>query len=768
MKIEPRHLRFLNRAIVLILLALPYYLFSGKLYIGGDDTRLFYAFPELWLENLGWFSWFNLSGLGQHNPQQFIVPLLAAMVPLRKVLPQLVVFNLAFSLPLVLGFVFYQKMLLALLEEKAESVAARSAGILGGVFFVLSPILWAITITSFLYSVWLIALAPILTFCFVKYLQTSRWKYGLGAAVACILLSLSIFSVPWLLGIMLPVLGGLILCAGFYHLRQIFVFLKASVIFTVVIGLTQLFWLLPFFMSLIEDSGSFVGVAMSAQTQDTFRATVMGTMSRNNLFFPIINLFHRTIAFDFDWPLKSAFEQSYDSLTFLNLIFVVVIVLALALHRRVLSRIVRNSFYVFIGAWLIGVFLFTVNIGVLRDLFLLGGLLPGFGMFRNAFDKFAIGYVFVFATLLGFALYIVLKSSWGRWARYQTLAVAICVLAIFLESLPVKTVVDRRLWTTKKISTLIKIPDEYLSFMQEVQSKARLTSNILSLPFALPAYTIIKSENSNSVFAGSSPVKIFTGLNDFSGFMSFSNPVATALQHAVQTQSLSETKTMLRDYSIGYIFITKNIPSEVMSSYLFKGFEDQELLNRKMDLWFLPHFRGERLVVSENGNYEFWKTIEPAAILESENLTFKRLSPVKYKLLLSQVTEDQQLAFNDSFSAGWALYKDEISAFGNCDQPYEESSLKVKECARETHFFDFEDLSYFFKRPLNLPHHRGDNKMSNIWLLNRDLVPVDKSSVALTLYFRPQLYFYLGSAVSMLVLMVLSLLVYRERKRGAL
>ncbi len=763
MKIDTRRLKFVDLAVVLLLLGLPYYLFDRKFFIGGDDTRLFYAFPELWLKHLGWFSWFHLSGPGQHNPQQFIVPLLTVFSGLREILPQLVVFNLAFSLPLILGYLFFQKMLLALLEEPSDSTPARMAGILGGLFFVFSPVLWGITITTFLYSVWLIALAPILGFCFVRYLQTSKWTYVLGGVSVCMVLALAIFSVPWLLGILLPLVGGLAVCAMFFRLSEILRFLRGSAVFSIFIGLTQLFWILPFFMSLLEDSGSFVGVAMSAETQDTFRATVMGTMSRNNLFFPMINLFHRPIAFDFDWPLKSVFESSYDKLILLNLIFVVIVVLALVLHRRVLSRRVRNSFYVFVASWLVAVFLFTVNIGLLRDLFLRAGAIPGFGMFRNAYDKFAIGYVFVFSILIGFSLFTVLKSSWGPWLRYRKYLLMAFVLALIAGAAPVRKVVNRRLWTTPKTATVISIPQEYLNFMNQVQSAVQMTGHILSLPFAYPAYTVIKAEKSEAVYAGSSPVKVFTGLNDFSGLLSFPKHVALDFQMAIQTMNEEEVRNFLKTYNIGYIFLTKNVPRDVARSYLYTGFEDQDLLNRKFEQWFTPQFRGQKLVQSEGGNFELWKINQSAPVLESDGLMFRKVSPVKFQLLLKNPTPGQVLTFNDSFSSGWSLYLGEPKGFGDCLNPVKDSTSDVTECGRESRLVDFEDIFFLKQRPLDWGHVRSKNKVGNVWHLQGD-----GKELMITLYFRPQNYFYLGSIFSILVFLILVALSLRARIRNHL
>ena len=101
--------QFLNISISVFIFLLPYWLFDAKLFIGGDDSRLFYIFPDLWLQNIAWFSWFNFSSVGLHNPQQFIIPLIVLLAGFEKIFPQIVVINLAFSTPIVLGFISFKK-----------------------------------------------------------------------------------------------------------------------------------------------------------------------------------------------------------------------------------------------------------------------------------------------------------------------------------------------------------------------------------------------------------------------------------------------------------------------------------------------------------------------------------------------------------------------------------------------------------------------------------------------------------------------------------
>src|SRR5690348_3495783 len=94
----------------IFLLLLPYIIFQNKLFIGGDDTRLFYIFPDQWINSIGFYSWFHFSTFGINNPNQFIIPFLSLIFVLNFIIKSKVVIDyLFFSLPLILGFIFFQK-----------------------------------------------------------------------------------------------------------------------------------------------------------------------------------------------------------------------------------------------------------------------------------------------------------------------------------------------------------------------------------------------------------------------------------------------------------------------------------------------------------------------------------------------------------------------------------------------------------------------------------------------------------------------------------
>jgi hypothetical protein len=767
--------QFLNISIAVFIFLLPYWLFDAKLFIGGDDSRLFYIFPDLWLRNMAWFSWFNFSTTGLHNPQHFIIPLIVLLAGLEKVLPQIVVINLAFSTPIFLGFIFFQKMFHALVRDKTNFNNTKIAAILGGLFFIMSPIIWTITLAPFLYAAWLIALFPILFFFFFRYIQTGMLRYVLYNSVASIILALSLYSVPWVLGLIIPLAISLVMCGPLYRLSEISVFLRRVTIFLSALILAQFFWLIPFVMSMLDKSGSFASVALSTPIRDTFVSTVTATMFDNNLIFPVLNFFHRSIVFNFDWNIKSAFESVYDNIYFLNLIFIVIVIKALLSYRYLLEATDKKIFFILVFAWLIALFLFTVNIGPLKYVFLMFGDISGFAIFRNAYDKFAIGFVFIYATLLSFSLWAILNEATTNRNNYKNWLIGLCSIALFISSIPIKSLVNKPLWKTKNIGTVINIPIEYLNFIKEVKGNTQVTSNILSVPFAYPAYAIIKDESSSAVFAGGSPLKLLTSINDFSGFMSLGDVEARKFHEAVLGQKFSEVKQFLHDHNIGYVVINHNIPKEVMQSYIFSTYPDQAIFNKKLNSWLLPNFLGTKLSISNNGSYELYRTNIKTAILESKDLVFKKISPVKYKLSIRNVTEHHMLIFRDTFNSGWKLYLDKVTGTTFCQGINDGLPADMGECTRVNHLFEWEDIQYLWKKNLSFKHLPDKNGISNVWIVDKKLISSfgrenyvlhndGAIDVEMTLFFYPQLYFYIGTIVTIITLFMFSFFAYRQAR----
>lgn len=759
---------------------LPYWLFDGKLSIGGDDGRLYFIFSQFWIDNLAWFSWFNFSSIGLHNPQQFIVPIVSIFALLNKLLPQLVVSNLAFSLPLVLGIIFFQKMIQAIFWRENESNALNLAALLGGLFYIFSPILWTISIAPFLYAVWLLALLPILSYYFLKYLQSGRWSYVLKGALAGVVLSLGFMAVPWFLGAIIPMVISLFICAKLFQRRELIKFTKRLAFYLTVLVVAQCFWLIPFGMSMLDTTGSYVGSTLSAATQDTFRPTVVATMSQNNIVYPLLNLFHRSIVFDFNWQIKKAFEQVYDNTYAINLIYVGIVSLAVLLGRQFADISEKRNFLIFAVALVSALFLFTVNIGPLMEVFLMLGNIPGMGMFRNAFDKFAIGFVYIYSILISISIWIILKYVPASYKRHLGVLIIFFVMTLLINVIPIKTLVNQPLWTTNNVFTTIRLSDEYSHFIEKVRQHTLKTSNVLSIPFAFPSYSIIKDESSNNVYIGASPLKILTGINDFSGSLSIYNEAEKQrLYRSVLSQNFAEFEQLLDEYNIGYVLVTNNIPRAVMNSYIFNGFPEQKKFNHQLQTWLRTKRLGFEVAKSETGMYSLYRIDRATSLFESQNAVFKKISPVKYKLSIRGLTKQQRLVFRDSFNLGWKLYLDKHTNLNECPMVADGLPGQIRECLRENHLVDWEDFSYFWRSNLSFARTSANNGINNEWSIDGQLIkdvgggnyvqqPDGSIDVEMTLYFYPQLFFYVGIFISMMGLFVLTLLSFRQNRHSAI
>jgi hypothetical protein len=727
------------------LLFLPYYIFDSKLFIGGDDTRLLYIFPWEWIKNIAFYSWFHFSAVGTNNPNQTLLPFLLLWSVINLFITNKVVLDyLAFSLPLILGFIFFQKLIYEFIETDKDRY--RFIFYVGSLIYILSPIIAFNQLSIFLYSDWLIGLFPILFYYYIRYLKTGNFTYAFINMLWCVALSFAISTLPWFLGLLLPVGFGLLVYIPYASSRETYLFLKRSIIFFGIFLLSQSFWVLSFVMNIFfVQKSSFLGNVLSQQTKDTFTPTVLSTAS-GNIFYPLINLFHRQISIDFTWPLRDIFFSFYDKTTVTDIVFVIIFFIAIFNSKKYLKEREREYYLLTLIAFLFSLFLFTVNIGPLKNVFLLMGKIPGFVMFRNFYDKFALGYTFLYGVIITLSLIITIR----RFKSTQIWLPLLVLLVVLINIIPIKQVINKPIWTTNDIYTPIIIPQEYTNFMSQINTNVSSSTNILSLPYNIASYTIIKDETSNNIFAGRSPVQLFSGVNDFSGYLSFNSPDNAQFVSDITARNYKDFNNFLMAHNIGYVFITNNIPLEVKKSYLF----DRNVLSYQ-DQKFIKSITSKKMLISQNGNYVIYKTKYPTSLFSPQNVTFKKINPVTYQLFIKNIKNPQQLDFLDSYDGGWKIYLEKYSLLP------------------QSH----EELSYLFRKDFFASSHRPFENYGNQWTIDPSLLKKDVSkeyyhintdgsmNVDITLYFKPQENFYIGTVISVLTVFIcFAYLFYSKRK----
>jgi len=134
---------------------------------------------------------------------------------------------------------------------------------------------------------------------------------------------------------------------------------------------------------------------------------------------------------------------------------------------------------------------------------------------------------------------------------------------------------------------------------------------------------------------------------------------------------------------------------------------------------------------------------------------FKRINPTKYKIKIKNATEPFFLIFFESFHPQWKAYAQDnqnLPDFNDIIAEY--PNVKVKE-ARHEMTFTPKDIFYLLKEPLKEDMHFTANGYANSWYIDPKEIDKDgDGNFTVTLYFKPQSYFYLGLAISITTLIL--------------
>lgn len=730
---------FLNIITVGLFFYLPYYIFEGRLFLGGDDTRFYYAYPTDVLRNFAFFSWNNISSLPLYIPNHHLVPFLIVSSLLENVFSSKVyLFYFLFSLLLILGFVYFQKFIRLLIGK--EYVISFAAALL----YVLAPITLVSHLSHFLTPVWLIALVPIIGYYYVNYIKYGRPLDILKAVLWSIFLSLAYFAIPWILGIMLPILLGLIVFRIFIG-NPFEGILKKTLVFYLFILVSQLFWLLPFFMSLMYRGESDLGAQVVSKTlADTFSPTVLATAT-GNIINPLLTMYHRGIAFEYNWQLKDAFIKYYDPLLILSTIYIFVLFMGILKFKKVLKGDQEKLFIFFFVVFLAGLYFFTVNIGFLKNIFLVMGSIPGFSILRNFIDKCSLGYIFSYSIFLSFCLFIIKKSF-----KFYNPLIIIFTFVVFINFIPAKNIINAPLWTTTNVYQTVNLPKEYLDFSKNAKAVIPSSSNILNIPQNSAAYTVITEKNGKNAYVGTSPFKFLTGINDLGG--SYPSKKATEIKDSIITKDYNKTLVILDDLNVGYMFVARNIPSQIYNSYIV----DKEYI-KSQNKEFIQSVSEKVILKSTQGNYELHKLkINPKVITSNAKVNYEKVNSGKYKITLKNINDSSTLVFHETFHPGWRLYMG-------------------PESYKNTVSNNFFDIAYLIKNSYFDSSHKNYNRYGNVWTVELGTIKNDPElytknkdgsvNVVITLYFLPQVHFYIGIILTVAFLVAGFLLVHYKNEK---
>jgi hypothetical protein len=157
---------------------------------------------------------------------------------------------------------------------------------------------------------------------------------------------------------------------------------------------------------------------------------------------------------------------------------------------------------------------------------------------------------------------------------------------------------------------------------------------------------------------------------------------------------------------------------------------------------------------------------------------FLKKNPTKIKIFISNISKVEKLDFLESFHQGWKLYLQKKPNRSWCKDGKYFDQVKMTECEHTYSFFEGEEFSYLWEKPIFDNTHKKAYEYTNSWEIDADYIkknfskeyykenPDGSIDVEFILYFKPQSYFYLGLGISGVTLLgCVGYLIYDWRKR---
>ncbi|RJR28751.1 hypothetical protein C4564_04215 [Candidatus Microgenomates bacterium] len=567
-----------HKNIVLIAGVFIYLLLSAAgntYYLGGDDTRLFYIYPELYSKHFVSNSYpIALSGFLSFLPPNS-VDILAKMLLIVKYFPiNLNIQGFLYSLNIVLGVAFFYVYAKYLIKNKNNSKYVNAIILLSALMYVGSIFNSYILYNAKLIAIYIVSLFPLLLLLFAKAVNEKKMYL---VAIICIIMTvfcLTNVASLWFVASVITSLPVIIYSVHRHKLRAL-VYLIILVVSLVALNAN---WL-PFvkYATLLRPvSVAGENSIMSSTFVDNNIAGIRDTADKNSIIFPLLNLFHFKIQHDFKWPFLELFNSWFLKLATLNLVYPLTMILGVFMVRR---KKIKLYFATFAG-FVVSIYFFTVNMGSTAlgnwgiDLYVfLTKSIPGFLVFRNMYDKFAHSYSFNFSLFFLISATVIFAKIDKKTKQY------VLGLFAFVTLLNIKPFLFNEfnripVWTTRNVySDVTGLSNNYLE-MSEFIANTKDVGRYLSLPLNGGNVVSIKDNAKiGAYYTGVSPLLIMSGKNDYSGVISF-GPYSDVVYKALREKNYQILGEVFQIMNVKYVIVNNSIPEELVNGYMYRDYAE--------------------------------------------------------------------------------------------------------------------------------------------------------------------------------------------------
>ncbi|GEM_PF-929067 len=629
------------------------YGFTTTKFMGGDDTRVYFEYPFEYFTNFSSHVASNnaFSGLIGFLPPPSISPFVLMLSGVKTILPFLNLQAVYFVGNITFGFFFFFQLLLQLFPKKSEYQNVVFA--ICSLLYVFSQFNIYTLYSSQTLGMFVVSVLPCSLYLFSRSIRERKLSFLIIIALLLTLFSVFAVGLPWFAGSVLVLLPIAIYISFFNVKRSVFYF----TILCILLALFNANWLA--FVTHSPVVQNTVGV-QSSLSSTTFREMnevgIRSTAAHNNPLYAVLNIFPKGLQTAFNWPYLSVYRDWYSNILLVNGFFVGIFVSGLVIAYK--KRRERVVYLVTLVSFLVGLYLFIVNFGSIGvDLFiLLTERIPGFVMFRNMYDKFALGFSLAYSLLLASSFYIVMQSKISDVAKRVVVALFFFVMVLNLKPVLFNDFSRIPLWTTEASYGTIKAFNSDFELLLQYMKSHPTDARYLLAPLASGNIFPIEDRfNRNNYYVGVSPLFLLTGQNDYSGILSF-GALGEEVRTYLREREYEKLRGFFKEMNVGYIIKNNSVSPDIQRSYIYSDnlIEDQ-------DSEFFDEILGSK-IADFGSRYSLYSVKDdyiPQKVFIADNpganVTYEKTGDYHYVVHITNAKVDDVLAFLEPLSGDWIL-----------------------------------------------------------------------------------------------------------------
>lgn len=786
--------------ICIILFILPFFwLKPGELELGGDSSRLYLYDPISYLQTS---SLYNLApdGIGNLRSDQSMIPFLLLLQIVYSIFRSPYILTiLLYSVNLVGAFLFTYLFVFTILKNHTNNKTvflAHLAAIIGGLFYTFSPSVGGPMQTALIIHNQ-VFLNPMTAYFLLMFLLSQKSIY-----LWLLLLTTVIFAPNFSLAV--PALFA------FYPLVLIFLFLYIRWCLKKSISWGTLFFGGILFLGL----HAFHLVPVIVNTFDA------GSYLNQRVFNPQtiqnegINYFNAILPYAM---VNRSFFYTYaiPGIQWAAIIGPLCITLGFLLAKPRQKDFTLIAIFFFVTTFFESANITELGVNIYRMLF----YIPGFSMFRNFYGQWQWVQAFFYTLLLGYALFL-LFSRFKKRAIYILSTVIVAILVYNSWMFVSGGILRQPHRATKGVSMVIQMDPHYektLHFLKKRSDDGR----IFDLPFTEFSYQVVPGINKGA-YIGPSPIGYLTGKKDFSGQIIL-YPFSDTFLRLIEEKKYDDIKRLFGLLNVRYIFYNADPRAyeaffpELPYTLLLKVLPDSQSLGNFVKeiteekifqsgsyrvynsdkAYFLPHFYVPTAIVTY-GEKDDWMGQNASFFIDSlhktprvgylkkdicstifqksrcnknevtvdtnlPRITYKKINPTKYNVIISGAKKPFLLIFSDKFHPDWKAF---VSIQKPAKIPIQRQYFNgdIKEGYHDNTFFDSKTFETFSMKSIPENQHVMVNGYANAWyIVPRDVSGRDTYEIIIELTQQRVVYFSLGiSIVSFIIFIIYGIKIFKK------